>query len=276
MDKLKVCFLGTGSMGSSVLKGLLAAGHHPKLISATTNSEASAAKLRELGISALSLEQSPDANQLLSADADLVVVGVKPYLVEQVLSEIAAELPNEAVVVSMAAGFQLSSMAKALPDHKNLVRSMPNTPALVGKGVTGVALGAEAAVEAAELAKWLFERVGSVVDVSEDQINALSAISGSGPAWIYFIVEKWQQVAIANGFTEEQAKVLVQETLIGSAELLAKSGEEPTKLRKDVTSPGGTTERIIAELDSANLEALFERALKAAVARAEELANPKG
>lgn len=275
MQQLKICFLGTGSMGSAVLSGLIASGHQPKLISATTRSETSAEKLRAKGISALSLETSPDANELLSADADVVVLGVKPYQIADVLREIKEELPKQAVVISMAAGIELAAMARELPEHQNLVRSMPNTPALVGKAVTGLAAWQHAEPGAIDIASWLFESVGEVVEVREEQINALSAISGSGPAWIYFIVEKWEQVALANGFTKEQAATLVRGTLIGAAELLSSSLAEPTELRRQVTSPGGTTERIIATLDEANLNQLFAAALDAAVARAKEIAGNK-
>lgn len=275
MQQLKVCFLGTGSMGSAVLNGLIASGHPAKLISATTKSEQSAQRLRAQGISALSIEQSTDANALLSADADVVVLGVKPYQIVQLLEEIAPELPESSVVISMAAGITLETMAQQLPNHSSLVRSMPNTPALVGKGITGIAALPSASPEATEIARWLFESVGEVVEVRQGQINALSAISGSGPAWIFFIVEKWEQVAISQGFTPEQAATLVRGTLIGSAQLLAASQTEPAELRRQVTSPGGTTERIIETLEEAKLEQLFESALQAAVARAKEIAGDK-
>lgn len=275
MEKLRVCFIGTGSMGSAVLKGLLASGYEKKLISATTASEESASNLRSLGISALSLEQSADANQLLSSDAQIVVLGVKPYKIAGVLSEIKPELSQDAIVVSMAAGIELASMAQKLPDHKNLIRTMPNTPCLVGRGVTGIAAGPLASSAALEASMNLFRTVGEVVEVREDQINALSAISGSGPAWLMFIVEKWEEVAVAKGFSKEQAATLVRSTLIGSAELLDKTGEEPDLLRKKVTSPGGTTEKIIETLDQANLAALFDEALENAVKRANEIASAK-
>lgn len=276
MQKLRICFLGTGSMGSAVLKGLLASGYESKLISATTQSELSAKNLRSLGVSALSLESSPDANVLLSSDAQVVVLGVKPYKIADVLSEIRDELSVDAVVISMAAGIELATMAEKLPDHKNLIRTMPNTPALVGKGVTGVAPAATASASALETAMDLFQTVGEAVQLEEKQINSLSAISGSGPAWLMFIVEKWEEVALSRGFTKEQAAVMVRSTLIGSAELLAQTGEEPAILRKNVTSPGGTTEKIIATLEEANLTKLFDQALQAAVNRADEIARSKG
>jgi len=275
MDNLRVCFLGTGSMGSAVLRGLIDSGHPVELISATTKSEESAVSLRAIGVSALSVEQSPDANALLSGDADVVVLGVKPYQIVDVLTEIAEELPKNSVVISMAGGIELKTMASALPEHKNLIRSMPNTPAMVGQAVTGLAPHSTASADALDAAQWLFSSVGEVVKVEEQQINALSAISGSGPAWIYFIIEQWEKVAISKGFTKEQAETLVRSTLFGSAALLAESGEEPSVLRKNVTSPGGTTERIIATLDEANLERLFSAALDAAVNRANEIAAAK-
>jgi pyrroline-5-carboxylate reductase len=275
MDNLRVCFLGTGSMGSAVLGGLIDSGHPVELISATTKSEQSAASLRAIGVSALSVEQSPDANALLSGDADVVVLGVKPYQIVDVLTEIAEDLPKNSVVISMAGGIELKTMAAALPEHKNLIRSMPNTPAMVGQGVTGLAPHSTASADAVDAAQWLFSSVGEVVKVEEQQINALSAISGSGPAWIYFIIEQWEKVAVSKGFTKEQAETLVRSTLFGSAALLADNGEEPSQLRKNVTSPGGTTERIIATLDEANLEQLFSAALDAAVNRANEIAAAK-
>ncbi len=276
MQKLRICFLGTGSMGSAVLKGLLASGYESKLISATTQTEVSAKKLRDLGVSALSIESSPDANVLLSSDAQVVVLGVKPYKIADLLTEMRDELPLDAVVISMAAGIELATMAEKLPNHQNLIRTMPNTPALVGKGVTGVCAASSASKSAIETALDLFQTVGEAVEVEESQINALSAISGSGPAWLMFIVEKWEEVALARGFTKEQAAVLVRATIIGSAELLAKSGEEPSVLRKNVTSPGGTTEKIIATLEQADLTKLFDQALQAAVNRADEIARSRG
>jgi pyrroline-5-carboxylate reductase len=260
-------------MGSAVLQGLVASGYDKKLISATTRSEASAAKLREQGISALAIETSADANQLLASDAQLIVLGVKPYQIADVLTQIREEIDKEAVVISMAAGIELKTMAEKLPEQKNLIRIMPNTPALVGKGVTGLVGAQSASKDAIEAAIALFETVGEVVEIEESQINALSAISGSGPAWLMFIIEKWEEVAISKGFTPEQAAKLVRSTLIGSAELLATTGDEPALIRKNVTSPGGTTERIIATLDAGKLNELFDSALEAAVKRAHEIAS---
>ena len=273
MDNLRIAFIGTGSMGSAVLDGLLAAGHPKSLISATTRTEAKAKALRDRGISALAGETSPDANALMAGDADLIVLGVKPYQIVDVLTELKGEIGKNAVVISMAAGIQLKTMAAVLDENPNIIRTMPNTPALVGKGVTGLAAAASASQAAIEAAKALFEAVGSVLVIPETQIDALSAVSGSGPAWVYYIIEQWEKVAVSQGFSAEDAKLLVRQTLAGSVELLESTGEEPVELRKKVTSPGGTTERIIATMEQADLHGIFAQSLNAAVARAREIAN---
>jgi pyrroline-5-carboxylate reductase len=273
MDKLRVCFLGTGSMGSAVLHGLIAAGYPKLLISATTNSAASAAKLRELGISAMAVEESEDANALMAADADLIVLGVKPYQISKVLAEIVSEIGKNAVVISMAAGITLDAMARSLPQNPNLIRTMPNTPSLVGKGVTGLSVGPNCSKEAGVAAAKLFAAVGAVIEIPEEKINALSAISGSGPAWVYYFIEQWEEIAQAQGFSKAQAELMVRGTFDGALELLAQSDAEPAELRKKVTSPGGTTEQIIKTFDEAKLQEVFAAGLRAAVLRAEEIAR---
>ena len=273
MDNLRIAFIGSGSMGSAVLDGLIAAGHPKPLISATTRTEVKAKALRDRGVSALAGETSPDANALMAGDADVIVLGVKPYQIVDVLTELKGEIGKNVVVISMAAGIKLATMAAVLDENPNLIRTMPNTPALVGKGVTGLASAATASPEAVDAAKALFEAVGSVVVIPEEKIDALSAVSGSGPAWVYYIIEQWEKVAISQGFSEADAKLMVRQTLVGSVELLENSGEEPSELRRKVTSPGGTTERIIATLDEADLQGIFSRSLNAAVARAGEIAN---
>ena len=273
MDNLRIAFIGTGSMGSAVLDGLVAAGHPKALISATTRTEVKAKALRDRGISALAGETAPDANGLMAGDADLIVLGVKPYQIVDVLTELKGEIGKNAVVISMAAGIKLATMAAVLDENPNIIRTMPNTPALVGKGVTGLASAASASQDAIDAAKALFEAVGAVLVIPEEQIDALSAVSGSGPAWVYYIIEQWEKVAVSQGFSEEDAKLLVRQTLAGSVELLESTGEEPADLRKKVTSPGGTTERIIATMEQADLHGIFDQSLKAAVARAVEIAN---
>ncbi len=272
MEKLRIAFLGSGSMGGAILQGLLDAGYPKELLSATTKSDASAIAWRQQGVSALATESSPDANALLSGDADLIVLGVKPKQIVEVLQEISGEIGKNAVIISLAAGIELETMA-AVVANPNLIRTMPNTPALVGKAVTGIAPAASASQDAIDATVSLFEAVGTAIVVPEEKINALSAISGSGPAWIFYFIEQWEQIALQQGFSQEDAKRLVRGTFDGAIDLLAQSDKEPVELRKNVTSPGGTTERIIATFDEHDLKGIFAKGLAAAVARAQELAG---
>lgn len=273
MENLRVAFIGTGSMGSAVLKGLLASGHPAAQISATTKTSQSAASLRELGVSALALEEAPDANALMAGDADLIVLGVKPNQIVKTLSELKGEIGANAVVISMAAGISLETMGSSLPDNPNLVRTMPNTPALVGKGVTGISAGPNCSKEAILAAGELFASVGAVLEIPESLINPLSAISGSGPAWVFYFIEQWEAIALEHGFSQEQAQTMVRGTFDGALDLLAQGDTEPSELRRNVTSPGGTTAKIIETFDQAQLKSIFEAGLRAAVERAEEIAR---
>jgi pyrroline-5-carboxylate reductase len=150
---------------------------------------------------------------------------------------------------------------------------MPNTPAIVGRAVTGIASGPRATTGQVALGRTLFETVGTVVEIPETQIDALSTISGSGPAYVFYFIEELTRTAVGLGFTPEVAAELVNGTFLGAAELLVASGKDPAALRAQVTSPKGTTERAVGELQKADLKALFDRATAAALVRAKEIAE---
>jgi pyrroline-5-carboxylate reductase len=150
---------------------------------------------------------------------------------------------------------------------------MPNTPAVVGRAVTGLAAGSRSKPADVALARSLFETVGTVLEVPESKIDALSTISGSGPAYVFYFIEELTRTAIDLGFTAEEAATMVNGTFLGAAELLVESGVDPAELRRRVTSPHGTTERAIAVMESAGLKDMFDRATAAALARAKELAE---
>jgi len=263
--------LGAGSMAGAIVRGLIAAGVDPASVAVTTRSTASAEAWRAEGVRAFSLEERADANAAAVDGAGVVLLGVKPAMIVDTLREVADALPAEAVVVSVAAGITTATMEAVVPNA--VVRTMPNTPALVRRAVTGVAAGSRAGEAELALARELFEAVGVVVELPEQQIDALSAISGSGPATVYFLVEKLTETAERLGFAHDDARLMAEQTLIGSALLLESTGEEPAELRRRVTSPKGTTERLIAVLDEAQLADVFERAAEAAIARAKELAS---
>jgi pyrroline-5-carboxylate reductase len=269
----RTALLGTGSMSGAVLDGLLAAGLDPATVTLTTRSESSAAALRDRGLDAAASETDPEANRAAVRGAGLVVVGVKPYAVADLLDEVAAALSPGTVVVSVAVGTTLATMEAHVPAGVRVVRALPNTPIGVGRGVTGISAGASADADAVALASSVFAVSGVVLEVPEAQLDALSAVSGSGPAYVFLLVEEWQRAAESLGFSAEQAEAMVQGTVRGAVELLAASGRAPADLRRAVTSPAGTTERAVAVLQEADLAATFERASRAAIARAEELAQ---
>lgn len=273
MNIERIAILGTGSMGSAILAGLLAAGFDPARVSVSTKSEASARKLNDqYAVTAHSLETSDDANRLAVAGADVVLVGVKPAYVASTLAEVADALGPDALVISVAAGITNATMEAAVKAGVRVIRSMPNTPAIVGRAVTGLAKGSRASEADLAIATQLFQTVGRVVVVDESQIDALSTISGSGPAYVFYFIEQLTKAAVDHGFSAEQAATLVNDTFLGAAELVAATGKAPADLRRQVTSPNGTTERAIAVFDQANLADVFKQATDAALARARELA----
>lgn len=273
MDIKKIAILGSGSMGTAILSGLLKAGFDAANVSVSTKSEASADKLAETyGVTAHPAEVNPEANANAVIGADVVLVAVKPLYVPEVLREVSRNLEAGALVISVAAGVPTSKMEECVPTSVGVVRSMPNTPAIVGRAVTGVARGSRATDAQLTKAISMFETVGKVVVLPEEQIDELGTVSGSGPAYVFFLIEKFTAAAMELGFDAETAHLLVSETFLGASELLAASGKTPQELRRQVTSPNGTTERAIAQLETGDLQELFAKATRAALARSKELA----
>jgi len=266
-----IAILGTGSMGGAILAGLV----RPEVtveggIRVTNRSTAKAEALASDRVTSLATEIDPDANRTAVAGARVVLIGVKPAMVPALLEEIADALEPDAVVVSVAAGVTIATMEALVPSV--VLRSMPNTPAVVGRAVTGLAAGTRSTADDLDLVSAVFATVGEVLVVPEDKIDALSTISGSGPAYVFYFIEQLTQAAIGLGFTPDEAALMVNNTFLGASELLASSDVDPAELRRRVTSPKGTTERAVAELEKADLAGLFDRATAAALARAKELA----
>ncbi len=271
----QIAILGAGSMGGAILAGLLSPDVHAEGITVTNRTEAKAATVRHEGVVSLALESDPDATATALRGARLVLLGVKPAMVPELLESIRDLLEPDALVVSLAAGVTVATMEALVPQV--VFRSMPNTPSVVRLGVTGVAAGTRASEADAAIVRALFETVGAVIELPESQIDALSTISGSGPAYVFFLIERLTETALGLGFDEEQARLMVEQTFRGASELLARERAQsdvgPAELRRRVTSPKGTTERAIGVLESADLTNLFDRATTAALARAAEMAR---
>lgn len=265
-----IAIIGTGSMGGAILAGLLG----PAVtvsggIRVTNRTAAKAAALAGPGVESLSIETDPHANRRAVKGAASVLIGVKPAMVVDALRELADHLEPDAIVVSVAAGVTTATMEAVV--SQPVIRAMPNTPAVVGRAVTGIAGGSRASEADVALAVRLFETVGATLVLDESRIDALSTISGSGPAYVFYLIEELTRTAVDQGFTDEEAALMVSQTFLGAAELLTASGEDPAELRRRVTSPGGTTERAIQVFEAAELKSIFDRATAAALARSKEL-----
>jgi pyrroline-5-carboxylate reductase len=276
MKNTQIAILGTGSMGKAILSGLLAAGTSPSNIRVTTKSQASAEAISSThGVQAAALDSESTANSSTAKDAELVILAVKPNMILETLKEVADALKPNCLVVSVAAGITTAAMEQQLSGNAAVVRAMPNTPSVVGLGVTGISKGSNVSDEQLDLAVKLFSSVGKVLVVDESKIDALSTISGSGPAYVFYFAEKLITAAKSLGFSDQEASMMVKETFLGSATLLATSSSSPEELREQVTSPNGTTMQATGRFDAADLEKVFIEATEAALARAKELGKVK-
>lgn len=266
----RIAILGAGSMGGAILAGVVESGLATAGVAVTNRTRAKADAIRMPGVDSLALEADPAANLAAARGAGIVLLGVKPAMVPDLLRTIGPELEPDAVVVSVAAGVTIATMESLVANP--VARTMPNTPSVVRRGVTGLAAGPRMTAEQTLLVRTLFETVGSVLELGEDRIDALSTISGSGPAYVFYLIEQLTETARRMGFADDEARLLVEQTFRGASELLAAGDDPPAELRRRVTSPNGTTERAIAVLEEADLGELFDRATAAALARARELA----
>ena len=276
MENTQIAILGTGSMGKAILSGLIASGSSAANVRVTTKSQASADAITSgHGIQAVAMESESTANSSTAKDADIVILSVKPNMILETLKEIATSLKPNCLVVSVAAGITTKAMEEQLSGNTAVVRAMPNTPSVVRLGVTGISKGSNVSDQQLDLAVKLFSSVGKVLVVDEGKIDALSTISGSGPAYVFYFAEKLITAAKSLGFSDSEASLMVKETFLGSATLLATSASSPEELRQQVTSPNGTTMQATGRFDAADLEKVFIEATEAALARAKELGKVK-
>jgi pyrroline-5-carboxylate reductase len=262
----RLALLGGGRMGEALLGGLLNAGHDPDEIAVA---EVDNDRRRELEERFKGVRVAPSAAWAV-ADAEIVVVAVKPYDVTAVLEQAAPSLGADALVVSIAAGVTIATVEAAAPGRP-VVRAMPNTPALVRQAATAIAPGRHATEAHLLAAEAVLGAVGVVVRVPEVHLDAVTGLSGSGPAYVFLIAEALIEAGVLAGLPRPTADTLVRETLLGSATLLASGDDSPDALRAAVTSPGGTTAAGLHMLESRGVRAAFLDAVRAAAARSREL-----
>ena len=264
---LRLAILGAGVMGETVLSGLVRAGWSPDRIIATDRRP-----LRQLELTArygITVLENPEA----AAAVDTVVLVVKPQDMTDLLAEIAPALRPGTLVVSLAAGVDTASIEAALPPGTPVVRVMPNTPAQVDEGMAAISPGSASTEEHLARVTEILSATGRVVALPERYQDAVTAISGSGPAYLFFVVEAMIEGGVHLGLPRDTATELVVQTMLGSAKLLRETGEHPTVLRERVTSPGGTTAAAIRQLEDHKVRAAFLSAIEAAHDRSRDLAQ---
>ena len=261
-----IAVIGAGQIGETLLAGLLRSGWAADKLVATERRPDRAAQLAErYGI------RMVDNGEAVKV-ADVLAIAVKPQDAAALMAELGPLVPADKLVVSLCAGLPISFFAKWLPEGTPVVRVMTNTPAFVDEAMTAISAGPHATDAHLDLAEEMFRPLGKTIRLPESQLDAVTALSGSGPAYFFYLVEAMTDAGILLGLPRQVAHDLIVQTAIGSAIMLRDSGEHPVRLREAVTSPGGTTIAAIREMENHGVRAAMLAALEAAYKRARELA----
>jgi len=264
---VSIAFLGGGNMANALIGGLIARGFRASDIAVIEISPAARERIAAHGVR---VSTAPDA---ATAKADTLVVSVKPQDARAALASVATSVHGK-LVLSIAAGLRLAALSRWLGGHRSLVRCMPNTPALVGAGIAGLYALPEVTRAERERAERILAAVGEVVWLSDERLlDTVTAVSGSGPAYVFWFIEQLARFAEQAGMGKADALKLATHTVLGSAKLAAQSGEPPAELRARVTSKGGTTEAALGVFEQEKLAERFARALAAATRRGGELGD---
>ena len=268
---MNITFIGGGNMATALIGGMLAKGFDATAIHVVDPAPAARQRLSEsLGVACFE-----SVRQLASFD-DVIVLAVKPQQMRAVSADLRGRLSDQ-LVLSIAAGIRLGDLSRWLGEHDRLARCMPNTPALIGQGISGLYANQAVSAGQRDQAQRILEAVGQVVWVREEgDLDAVTAVSGSGPAYVFYFIEAMQQAAIEGGLDAQIARELVLQTVRGATELAAQSAEPVALLRERVTSKGGTTERALATLQQHQVASTIVQAVHAARVRAAELGEELG
>ena len=270
MNIQKIGFIGGGNMASSLISGLIASGHSPQhLWVSDINPDALKALAENLNVN------TSTSNDTVINEVDVIVLAVKPQILSNVAKSAAALIQQKkSLVVSIAAGISQQSLSQWLGVDTAIVRCMPNTPALVLTGATALHANARVTVEQRNLAENIMRSVGIALWVKdESELDAVTAVSGSGPAYYFLLMEAMEKAALELGLSEATARLLVQQTALGAAKIALESSESPEQLRRRVTSPGGTTQRAIETFEQGGFTELVSKALHAARDRSIEMSK---
>lgn len=259
-------FVGTGNMGEALIRGLLDVGVvDPGQIFGSDPRVDRSAELEEK----YKIRTTKD-NKEVAREAEILILAVKPQVMERVLEEIGSDIHAHALVISIAAGVPLTAIETRLPQAR-VIRTMPNTPALVGAGATAIAVGGHATEDDLKAARRIFDSVGMTVALDEAQMDAVTGLSGSGPAYVFLVIEALSDAGVKVGLSRHNAQALAAQTLLGSAKLLIETDEHPGRLKDMVTSPGGTAIAGLHTIEAGGLRTTLMDAVEAATRRSREL-----
>jgi len=269
----RIAFVGGGNMARSLIGGLVRAGVPGSHIAvAEPNADQRDALVRDFGITAYA--DSVDA----ARDADAIVFAVKPQVMKTACASLREAMKaRKAVIVSIAAGIRIDQIAAWLGDDLAIVRTMPNTPALIGAGAAALFANSHADAAQRQLAQSILEAAGLAVWIDDEALmDTVTALSGSGPAYFFLLVEALEDAAVAQGLSRDTARALATQTCLGAGRMLREGGEAPTVLRQRVTSPKGTTQAAVESFEASDLRSIVARAVAAATKRGQELSAQMG
>lgn len=265
----KISFIGGGNMAQALISGLLAKGILPEYITVSDPNPDNREQLQAKGINTIDSAKNP----LDALMADVVVLAVKPQIMADVLADFSQVLDKQ-LIISVAAGLSTDSLTKMLNGYQNIVRAMPNTPAMVQAGATGLYATDSIDEQEKQLATELMGASGLVIWVDdEEQLHAVTAVSGSAPAYFFYFIESVIQGGIDLGLSQEQASALAMQTALGAAKMSISSDDTPEQLRRKVMSPGGTTEAAVYSLQADKVNELIGKAMQACVKRSREMSG---
>lgn len=265
MERRVLGIIGAGAMGTAIIRGLIRGGHLPEEIIVFDTDPGKKQSLIDSGFRFL-----PD-NRALVQQAEGVIIALKPQAVPDLLKEIGPDYPQGKPVLTVAAGISIAAYEESLPPGTPVVRAMPNMPALIGEGVTALAGGTFATMDDLSWAHELLSPLGKVLMVREPLMDAVTGLSGSGPAYVYLFIEALIDAGVRVGLSRDTAKEMAVSTVYGSVRMMQETKEHPAKLREQVTSPGGTTAAALAHLERGAFRGLISDAVAAAAERSQEL-----
>ncbi|WP_128894389.1 pyrroline-5-carboxylate reductase [Longirhabdus pacifica] len=270
LSSQNICFIGAGPIVEAIIRGILQ--HHDMHDHITVTNRQNTTRLEELQHTLnVNIATTKEEKKQSISKADIVILGMKPHNVKEVVEEIEPYLSQKQLIISIVAGLSIASFQQLLHDRIPFIRTMPNTSSTIGLGVTGIAWSDEVTTEQRQLVKAMFEGIGIVKEIEEEQMHILTAIAGSAPAYVYYFMEAMLKGALDHGLDRQDALDMIVQTVIGAGQMVNITKEDPATLRKNVTSPKGITAAAIEKLDEGEFDYTIVSTIDRCVERSEEV-----